>query len=183
MACERRVRNGRAKNSHSHGCMRSRLLCYSVSQFRVGLFIRGCTSSLCAAKPFLQSSRIIPGEPVVSWPVHTPLVESLTGSAEHDKGQWLYLVGRPQSPRHSATGGLLWYFPGRSPAKRKLLVVRGRLFGRLKPTLLTANYLSGGRSLIRNPRTGSVAGSSGTECDHMLIMLRSNHFTPECFAP
>lgn len=70
----------------SHGCMDCGLLCYSVAHSRVGLFTRGCISSLCAAKRVLQGSRIIPDEAVDSWSVQILPLENLVGSVGHDKG-------------------------------------------------------------------------------------------------
>lgn len=88
--------------------------------------------------------------------VHTLLLGNLTGSVEYDRGPWPYLVCGPQSPRHSASGGVLWHFWGTALALKNAtlpLLVHGRLFVGLEHYSARANYVTGGRSLIPNSDT------------------------------
>lgn len=61
----------------------------------VGLFIRICISSLCAANHYLAGSSIVPDEPVLSLTVLAPLLVNLTESLEYNKKHQPYLEDGP----------------------------------------------------------------------------------------
>lgn len=56
------VRNVRTKIIHTDSCTHCGLLCHSVSHYRVGFVIRGCTFSLCVAKSLPKAGRTIPNK-------------------------------------------------------------------------------------------------------------------------
>lgn len=126
----------------------------------LGLSIGRRTFNHWAAKRILQGSRIIADEPATGWSAHTPLQEILAGSEKHEKSQRLYSDISSYSPRHIATGELLWHiletslveYISTTPSKLPLLV-HGHLFFTLEPISFTVSHLDGGRSLIHNPGT------------------------------
>lgn len=98
----------------------------------------------------------------------------------YDKGYWSYLVGGPNSPRHGATNGLLWYILEKTPARQKLatpstlrVLVCGRLFSGHRLTLSTVYQLNGGHSIIRNSKAHSAARSTDFSSFRWHIQINS----------